>query len=214
MVKQQTYRYQNQKYKDIPWCSAVLTAINVIIFLVCEFTGEWLYAKGQFSVLYLIHSREYYRLVTSMFLHSPTDIGHLVNNMILLYFGGEMVEKTIGGFRYLALFFVSGICGNLLSAVYELTTGNFYYSYGASGAVFGLIGGLLYLVITRKGRAAQISIQRMLLMILLSLYSGFRSAMVNNAAHLGGLISGFLLTFLLCHIGRNIGNDRGVRSGY
>ena len=120
MVKRQTYRYQDQKYKDIPWCSAVLTAINVVIFLICEFTGDWLYDEGQFSVLYLTHSREYYRLVTSMFLHA--DIGHLVNNMILLYFGGEIVEKTIGSFRYLALFFISGICGNLLSAVYELTT--------------------------------------------------------------------------------------------
>ena len=207
MVKRQTYRYQDQKYKDIPWCSAVLTAINVVIFLICEFTGDWLYDEGQFSVLYLTHSREYYRLVTSMLLHA--DIGHLVNNMILLYFGGEIVEKTIGSFRYLALFFISGICGNLLSAVYELTTGNFYYSFGASGAVFGLIGGLLYLVITKKGRAAQISIQRMLLMIIFSLYSGFRSVMVNNAAHLGGLISGFLLTFLLCHIGRSIGHGGG-----
>lgn len=71
-------------------------------FLICEFTGDWLYDEGQFSVLYLTHSREYYRLVTSMFLHA--DIGHLVNNMILLYFGGEIVEKTIGSFRYLALF--------------------------------------------------------------------------------------------------------------
>lgn len=59
--------------------------------------GYWLYDEGQFSVLYLTHSREYYRLVTSMFLHA--DIGHLVNNMILLYFGGEIVEKTIGQFQ-------------------------------------------------------------------------------------------------------------------
>ncbi|WP_455616376.1 rhomboid family intramembrane serine protease [Eisenbergiella sp.] len=214
MVKRQTYRYQDHKYKDIPWCSAVLTAINVVIFLVCKFTGDWLYNEGQFSVLYLTHSREYYRLVTSMFLHDKYNIGHLVNNMILLYFGGEIVEKTIGSFRYLTLFFISGICGNLLSAIYELTTGDFYNSYGASGAVFGLIGGLLYLVIIKKGRAAQISIQRMLLMIIFSLYSGFRSTMVNNAAHLGGLLSGFLLTFLLCHIGRSMGHDGDGGCGY
>ena len=205
MVKRQTYRYQDQKYKDIPWCSAVLTAINVVIFLICEFTGDWLYDEGQFSVLYLTHSKEYYRLVTSMFLHA--DIGHLVNNMILLYFGGEIVEKTIGSVRYLVLFFVSGICGNLLTAIYEVSTGMYFNSIGASGAVFGLIGGLLYLVITRKGYAAQISVRRMILMIALSLYSGFQSVRVNNAAHLGGLLSGFLITFILCHIGKNVGEN-------
>ena len=116
------------------------------------------------------------------------------------------MEKTIGRIRYLILFFASGICGNLLSAVYELSTGSFYDSIGASGAVFGLVGALLYLVITRKGQAAHISLQRMVLMIALSLYSGFQSVVVNNAAHLGGLISGFLLTFLLCHIGTMSGS--------
>lgn len=203
MVKPQTYRYQNQNMKEIPWCSAVLTAANVIIFLVCYFTGDWLYIKGEFGASYLIHGQEYYRLVTAMFLHA--DISHLANNMILLYFGGEIVEKTIGSARYLVLFFVSGICGNLLTAVYEVFTGMYFNSIGASGAVFGLIGGLLYLVITRKGYAAQISVRRMILMIAFSLYSGFRSVMVNNAAHLGGLLSGFLITFILCHIGKNAG---------
>ena len=184
----------------IPWCSAVLTAVNIVVFLACQFYGSILYPEGAFSILYLIRNGEYYRLVTAMFLHA--DISHLANNMILLYFGGEIVEKTVGRIRYLILFFLSGICGNLFSAVYELSTGSFYESIGASGAVFGLVGGLFYLVLAKKGRAAGMSVQRMVLMIALSLYSGFQSVMVNNAAHLGGLLGGFLLAFLLCHAGR------------
>lgn len=184
----------------IPWCSAVLTAVNIVVFLACQFYGSILYPEGAFSILYLIRNGEYYRLVTAMFLHA--DISHLANNMILLYFGGEIVEKTVGRIRYLILFFLSGICGNLFSAVYELSTGSFYESIGASGAVFGLVGGLFYLVLAKKGRAAGMSVQRMILMIALSLYSGFQSVMVNNAAHLGGLLGGFLLAFLLCHVGR------------
>ncbi len=184
----------------IPWCSAVLTAVNIVVFLACQFYGSILYPEGAFSILYLIRNGEYYRLVTAMFLHA--DISHLANNMILLYFGGEIVEKTVGRIRYLILFFLSGICGNLFSAVYELSTGSFYESIGASGAVFGLVGGLFYLVLAKKGRAAGMSVQRMVLMIALSLYSGFQSVMVNNAAHLGGLLGGFLLAFLLCHVGR------------
>ena len=178
--------------EGIPWCSAVLTAVNILVFLVCQMKGDILYPEGAFSILYLIRNGEYYRLVTAMFLHA--DISHLANNMILLYFGGKV--------RYLILFFLSGICGNLLSAVYELSTGGFYESIGASGAVFGLVGALFYLVLAKKGRAAGISVQRMLLMIALSLYSGFQSVMVNNAAHLGGLLGGFILAFLLCHVGR------------
>ena len=186
--------------EGIPWCSAVLTAVNILVFLACQAEGDILYPEGAFSILYLIRNGEYYRLVTAMFLHA--DISHLANNMILLYFGGEIVEKTMGKVRYLILFFLSGICGNLLSAVYELSTGGFYESIGASGAVFGLVGALFYLVLAKKGRAAGISVQRMLLMIALSLYSGFQSVMVNNAAHLGGLLGGFILAFLLCHVGR------------
>lgn len=200
-MRTQQFGGEMRRYPErIPWCSAVLTAVNIVVFLACQFYGSILYPEGTFSILYLIRNGEYYRLVTAMFLHA--DISHLANNMILLYFGGEIVEKTVGRIRYLILFFLSGICGNLFSAVYELSTGSFYESIGASGAVFGLVGGLFYLVLAKKGRAAGMSVQRMVLMIALSLYSGFQSVMVNNAAHLGGLLGGFLLAFLLCHVGR------------
>ena len=188
-----------KRLKYIPWCSAVLTAVNILVFVCCHIRGDILYPKGVFSVAYLLHGKEYYRLITSMFLHA--NVGHLVNNMILLYFGGEMVEKTIGKVRFLVLYFLAGICGNLLSAVCEAVTGGYYDSLGASGAVFGIIGGLLYLVLARKGRAAHISMQRMFLMIALSLYAGFRDTGINGAAHLGGLLGGCIITFVLCHIG-------------
>ena len=200
-MRTQQFGGEMRRYPErIPWCSAVLTAVDIVVFLACQFYGSILYPEGAFSILYLIRNGEYYRLVTAMFLHA--DISHLANNMILLYFGGEIVEKTVGRIRYLILFFLSGICGNLFSAVYELSTGSFYESIGASGAVFGLVGGLFYLVLAKKGRAAGMSVQRMVLMIALSLYSGFQSVMVNNAAHLGGLLGGFLLAFLLCYVGR------------
>ncbi len=198
-VRQQgEFTARRRQEKEPAVCSIVLTAVNVIVFFLCipSAWGEFFYDEGSFSVLYLITNHEYYRLVTSMFLHA--DMEHLLNNMLLLYLCGEIVEKSIGKVRFLLLFFVSGICGNLLSAAYEVMTGSYYNSIGASGAVFGLVGGLLFLVLVRRGKAVQISIQRMVLMVVFSLYSGFNSAQVNNAAHVGGLISGFLLAFLLC----------------
>lgn len=180
---------------------AALTALNFIIFLCCMLPslGTVLYDKGSFSAYDLLIKGEFYRLVSSMFLHQ--DAAHLMNNLILLYFGGEIVEKSVGKVRVLLIYFLSGIGGNLLSALFEIATGSFYHSIGSSGAVFGLIGGMLYLVLTRKGEGARFPVQRMVLMILLSLYSGFRTPQVNNAAHIGGLITGFLLTFLLCLFG-------------
>lgn len=190
-------------YRNLPICCIVLIAANGLIFLTDAFwprAGVWMEMKGSFSVVYLLYGREYYRLVTSAFLHA--DIGHLVNNMILLYFCGELVEKTLGRFRFLVLYLLSAVCGNLLSAAYELSTGSFYDSIGASGAVFGLTGALLFCVIVKKGAAAHISMKRMVLAVALSLYAGFSSAYVNNAAHVGGLLSGFLLAFLLSLIPR------------
>lgn len=186
------------RYRDLPFCCVTLIGINVIVFLIGLISpeaGRYLEEAGAFGVLHLLYDGEYYRLVSASFLHA--DAEHLLFNMLLLYFCGEIVEKSLGRCRTLILYFVSAICGNLLSAAYELSTGSYYESIGASGAVFGMTGALLFLVIARKGAAAHISMKRMVIAVLLSLYSGFSSAYVNNAAHVGGLLSGFLLAFLL-----------------
>lgn len=191
-------RNNSEKYGNLPYCCIVLIGINVIVFLVgliLPGTGMRMQDAGCFSVAHLLYGGEFYRLITAAFLHA--DAQHLIFNMLLLYFCGEIVEQTLGKVRFLILYFVSGISGNLLSAAYELSTGSFYESIGASGAVFGLTGALLFLVIVKKGAAAHISMKRMVFAVLLSLYSGFSSPYVNNAAHIGGLLSGFLLAFLL-----------------
>lgn len=190
-----------EAYRDLPFCCIVLIGINVIVFLIGLISpgaGARMENAGCFGVLHLLYDNEFYRLVTASFLHA--DAEHLLFNMLLLYFCGEIVEKSLGRCRTLILYFASAICGNLLSAAYELSTGSYYESIGASGAVFGLTGALLFLVIVRKGAAAHISMKRMVIAILLSLYSGFSSAYVNNAAHVGGLLSGFLLAFVLSMI--------------
>lgn len=197
-------------YRDLPFCCIVLIAVNVTVFLaglIFPEAGVWMEDRGCFGVLHLVYENEFYRLITAAFLHA--DAEHLLFNMLLLYFSGEIVEKSLGSCRTLILYVVSAACGNLLSAAYELSTGSYYESIGASGAVFGLTGALLFLVIVRKGAAAHISMKRMVLAVVLSLYSGFSNAYVNNAAHVGGLLSGFLLAFLLSMIPPIFGKRRG-----
>jgi len=184
--------------QKLPVCCIALIVINVSVFLlevIIPSAGIWMKEQGCFGVVYLLYDNDYYRLLTSAFLHA--DIEHVANNMILLYFSGEIVERSLGRFRFLLLYLGAALCGNLLSAAYELSTGGFYNSIGASGAVFGVTGALLLLVVCRRGSAGEITLQRLLISVALSFYAGYRNASVNNAAHLGGIVSGFILCFLL-----------------
>lgn len=186
--------------KNLPLVNICLVAANVIVFLICTFTGDLLYNKGASGVIFLIEDQSYYRLVTSMFLHA--DIGHLFSNMIILYYVGEIVEKRLGHLRYAVLYFLSGIAGNVLSMGYELLWSDFFSSVGASGAVFGVQGALLLLVILYRGRLESLSVGRVAFMTAFSLYCGFTSTNVNNAAHVGGVLMGFALAAVFCFLGK------------
>lgn len=168
--------------------SAFLVAVNVIVFLICTFTGDLLYNKGAFGVRELLQGG-FYRLFTSMFLHG--SVQHLFSNMIVLYYVGEMVERELGPFPYAVLYLLSGLAGNIFSAGYELLTGNFGSSVGASGAVFGVEGALLLLVMLHRGKPSTMTAGRVAFAIAFSLYCGFTSVGVNNAAHVGGVLMGF-----------------------
>ncbi len=173
------------------WGNILLVAVNVILFIACMFTGDWLYNTGAFSIRNVIEDREWYRIVTSMFLHA--DIQHLFSNMLILYYIGNVVEKHIGFVPYMIIYFLSGIVGNMFSAGYEMLTGSYVSSVGASGAVFGIEGALLMLVIIYKGKCAEVTTGRLVFSIAFSLYCGFSSSYVNNAAHIGGVLAGFVL---------------------
>ena len=95
------------------------------------------------------------------------------------------------------IYFASGIIGNIVSLFYDLTLEQPAVSAGASGAIFGLMGALLYVVIANRGRLGRLSGRGMLVMVILSLYFGLTSTGVDNLAHIGGLVSGFLLAVLL-----------------
>lgn len=182
-------KWDREKIAGLPWVNISLVAVNVIVFLICTFTGDLLYNKGACGVRDILEDGSYYRIVTSMFLH--WDVQHLFSNMIVLYYVGEMVEKKIGHLPYTLLYFLSGIAGNLFSMVYELVSGNFYHSAGASGAVFGVEGALFFLAIMNRGGHGHMAAGRVAFAVMFSLYCGFTSAGINNAAHIGGVLVGF-----------------------
>jgi membrane associated rhomboid family serine protease len=126
---------------------------------------------------------EYYRLITSMFLH--VNIMHIVFNMLALWQVGLALESRLGKFKFAVIYFLSGISGGLLSVYMNEPMA---FSIGASGAVFGLFGA--YVAISRRLNA---DANGMLVMIAINLGLGFVVPNIDWHGHVGGLVAGFLL---------------------
>ena len=199
--------WSRERIAQLPWVNICLVAINVIVFLICTFTGELLYNKGAFGVAEIMEDGSFYRMFTSMFLH--TDTQHLFNNMIILFFVGEIVENKVGHIPYMLLYFLSGIAGDIFSMGYELLSGEYYSSVGASGAVFGVEGALFLLVLLNRGKLESITIGRLVFAILFSLYCGFTGTNTNNAAHVGGILMGFAIAAIIMFLRPSHQNRKG-----
>lgn len=183
-----------------PIVSAVLVAVNVVVFVLCHFTDDLLYELGMLDVYSVLAENEYGRILWSMFLHS--GMSHLFNNMMILFFLGSMIEKEVGHIWYAVLYFLSGIGGNVLSLLARALHGDPTSSLGASGAVFGLDGVLLAMVLFSGRKMENVTPARVMLMIAYSLYSGFTGQNIDNVAHVGGLLTGFLAASAMCLLRR------------
>lgn len=194
-------RYDLNKIKESPFISIILVVCNVILFLICTFTDDLLYNIGELSPALFWGEGQFYRILSAMFLHA--DIHHLVNNMLLLAGLGAMLEKETGHIWFLLLYFLSGIGGQVVSLAYKLWQREWYVgSIGASGAVFGLVGVLLAMSLAWIRKMPNVTWQRVLFVVAYSVYSGIRAVNIDNAAHIGGFVAGFLLGLLMCFLVR------------
>lgn len=196
----------------------VATALSFFVFLFWEKgqtrgsfygnTTSFLLEHGALFAPSVFWNGEWYRLITYLFLHG--GIEHLINNMLILYFMGNSLEAFLGRIRYVILYFCSGILAGIGSIVYNgyIQTGNLsleamknVFGYpvciGASGAVFGVTGAMLYLVLIHGGRIRGLTKRQMLVFLVLSIYGGLVDKGVDNAAHIAGLAAGFLLAAIL-----------------
>ena len=175
--------------------TVLLILANILVFTAVEFTGgsEDTMHMLQCGAAYTpaIMQGEYYRIFTSMFLHFGPQ--HLGNNMLVLFVLGGRLERTVGKLK------------NLLCLFLELDSADFAVSAGASGAVFAVMGAMIYAVIRGRGHIEDLSARQVVIMAAFSLYFGFTSEGVDNAAHVGGLICGFLLAVLLYHPSQRAG---------
>lgn len=189
-----------------PIITHLLIALCILMFVICLFidgfgalrelsvdTAEKLGATG----MAFLKDGELWRLITHMFLH--LSFIHLALNMYSLYILGVQTETFLGKWKFLIIYLVSGICGALLSGI---ISGENIISVGASGAIFGLAGALLYFGYHYRTYLGTAIKNQILPIVILNLIIGFTPG-IDGFAHLGGLIGGVLTTMALGIDGRS-----------
>ena len=188
-----------QKWVNKAYITFALVAINSIVFVMLEIMGdtqnsEFMAHMGAVWPPYILKQGQYWRLLTATFMHFGFD--HILNNMLILVCAGMILEDALGHVKYLILYLIAGIGGSTLSYLQMLHSGDYAVAAGASGAIFGIIGALLWIVIVHKGRYETLTGKGLFFMIVISLYYGIHTGGVDNWGHIGGLIMGFLMGIL------------------
>lgn len=176
-----------------------LVAINIAIFILETIMGgsENLTVAvkfGAFYAPYVLEKHEWYRLITSVFLHFGAE--HIGSNMISLIALGPYVEKLFGKLSFTVIYLFSGLCGNLLTLFIDIGTGESVLSAGASGAICGLLGSIVFLSLIPRYRKV-FPVKNAGMAVLCMLASGTAGVSVNIYAHIGGLIGGFIMSAIL-----------------
>ena len=180
--------------------SITIICLNVLVFFVVEITGGsedlgHMLSCGAAYVPLIQQEHEYYRLFSCMFLHFGME--HLVDNMLALYFVGGHLERAVGKLKFLLIYLVGGVGASWLSYHRDARVGELSVSAGASGAVFAVIGAMICVLLLNRGQLEGLTARQMVFMAALSLYFGFTSTGVDNAAHLGGILCGFVLALIV-----------------
>ncbi|MBO0467357.1 rhomboid family intramembrane serine protease [Enterococcus plantarum] len=181
-----------------PLVTYLLLGITTIVFLGMELSGgsensQVLIRWGAMSRVEILYLDQYWRLFTPMFLH----IGwlHFVVNMVTLYYVGSQVESIYGHWRYLLIYLLSGVSGNIISFTFGSPNS---ISAGASTALFGLFGAFVILGRHFKNNpAVSFMVQRYATFIGINLVFNLFSSSVDIMGHIGGLIGGLLVASAL-----------------
>lgn len=181
------------------FATSIILDLNIIVFLLMIFSGIHIISPNGMELLQWGANRrlettdgDWWRLFTSMFLHG--GIMHLFLNIYGLVIAAIFIEPLLGRQKYFILYILSGLCGSLASIWWYPNT----ISVGASGAIFGLYGAILGLLLTnafpKEGKKG--------IFMMIGIYVGINllwglTGGIDNAAHIGGLLSGALIGTIL-----------------
>lgn len=203
---EENVRYNEMFKPKKPIVTYIIIAINVILYVIMyrsNLTGDInnlddTLIKYGAIVGDLVRGGDYYRLITSAFIH--IGIYHLLANMYSLFILGPNVEHFYGRGKYLCIYLYSAIMGSLFTMVFQGAS----ISAGASGAIFGLLGALLYFGYNYRGYLGNRLINQLLPVVIINLAISFLVPGISAAAHIGGLIGGVAVSFML---GANVNDN-------
>jgi len=175
-----------------PYVTLSIIIINFIVFLLMYLLGNGstnVVTLVNFGALYkpLVLDGEVFRLLSTAFLH--IGVLHLLVNNYSLYVIGSQLESFLGKSRFFLVYFFSAVCGSLMSIVFTSSV-----SAGASGAIFGLLGSMLYFGYNYRVYLGNVLKSQIIPLLMLNLFIGFSVSGIDNAAHIGGLFGGFIAT--------------------
>ena len=169
-----------------------LVIINILMYIIPILFGIYDALLDKYSIYGpAVRAGQYYRLITGTFIHA--SIFHLFFNCYALAILGSQLESFLGKPKYLIVYLFSAIIGSLFSVTFA---GN-YYSIGASGAIFGLMGSLVYFGYHYRVYLGNVVKSQIIPLILMNLGIGFLVPGIDNSAHIGGLLGGALITVAL-----------------
>lgn len=207
-TEEDSYKAEEVFKPKKPIVTYILILVNILMFILMYVFGSGsednltLLSFGANNRFFVLELGEYYRLVTSAFLH--IGIFHLIVNMLSLYIIGSQVENFFGKIKYLLIYFGSAILGNLLSICFFDGI-----SAGASGAIFGLLGAILYFGWHYRLYLGNVVKSQIIPIIILNLLLGFFTPGIDNGAHIGGLIGGIFVS-MICGIKYKTNNSQRI----
>ena len=173
----------------------------IVTFVTGGFTGANLYRLGGLTVS-SVASGEYYRIITAAFLHG--DFLHFLSNMVIgLIVLGSGLERIIGSKKFTFIYVVSLIVSGITVYFFNDLTNSLSITIGASGAIFGVLGSLLFITVYRKEMLLERDLQSVKMLALVQVVFTFLNSNVSIPGHIGGLAIGFLLGFLVIKTNRN-----------
>ncbi|MCM1283261.1 MAG: rhomboid family intramembrane serine protease [Muribaculaceae bacterium] len=184
-----------------PYITYLFVAANYVVFFWLEMIGstndaEFMIEMGAVWPERIMENWEYWRFLTSAFLHF--GISHLLANMLCLVYAGKYLESVLGHIRFFILYLCSAVGSSIVSYLHMRISGHYAVSAGASGAIFGVLAGWLWVLVLDRMLRGKLASWRVVLGLVYIIYTGIAAEEgVDNWGHVGGILTGYLLSVFL-----------------
>lgn len=196
LIRKEIEKKEKVAKAPVPYVTIAFIAMNILVFFIDLFVNHALWDGGALS-LHVTENGQWYRLVTSAFLHA--DIYHLLSNMLIVYTVGGILEHVIGRIPYAIFYFVAIVASGLSFLYYSAVSQNYVMTIGASGAAYALLGAMIVVLLTQPFRYLRSILPRILILltcVAIGITQDLQNPMINTVSHIGGICFGAIVMLL------------------